>query len=194
MLFVLFQDQSHDAVPYTELTKQTNKVITGGFELAMACDILLGDATTKFRDTHVKFGLAPCWGLSHRLSQRIGLGRAKMVSFSAMPVKADRAYEWGLLDEVVDSSVDISDIEGIDKSNLALHRAIALADSIGANNSLMVRRYKRAIFEGMDTRGFRRERELGLAHYLEVVGDGSTFEGAKEFISDESRPRMQSKL
>ncbi len=31
-------------------------VITGGFELALACDILVGDETVKFRDTHVKFG------------------------------------------------------------------------------------------------------------------------------------------
>ena len=38
-------------------------MITGGFELALACDILVGDATVSFRDTHVKFGLAPCWGL-----------------------------------------------------------------------------------------------------------------------------------
>ena len=34
-------------------------VITGGFELALACDILVGDETTKFRDTHCKFGM---WG------------------------------------------------------------------------------------------------------------------------------------
>ncbi len=31
-------------------------VITGGFELALACDILVGDETTIFRDTHCKFG------------------------------------------------------------------------------------------------------------------------------------------
>jgi enoyl-CoA hydratase len=154
-------------------------VITGGFELALACDILIGEPTTKFRDTHVKFGLAPCWGLSQKLSQRIGPGRAKMVSFSAMPIKADVAYDWGLLDEIAVSSTA---------------RAIELADSIGTNDPVMVRRYKRAIVEGMDVTGLRRERELGLAHYLEIVGDGTTFEGAKEFISDDSRPRMQSKL
>jgi enoyl-CoA hydratase len=31
-------------------------VITGGFELALACDILIGDTTTKFRDTQVMLG------------------------------------------------------------------------------------------------------------------------------------------
>lgn len=169
-------------------------VITGGFELALACDILIGDSTTKFRDTHVKFGLAPCWGLSQKLSQRIGPGRAKMLSFSAQPLKADIAHNWGLLDEIVDSSTLTCDIEDMDKNNHVLHRAIQLADSIGANDPVMVRRYKRAMVEGMDVTGLHRERELGLAHYLEVVGDGTTFEDAKDFISSESRPRMQSKL
>jgi len=161
----------------------------------LACDILIGDPTTKFRDTHVKFGLAPCWGLSQRLSHRIGPGRAKIVSFSALPVNADVAYTWGLLDEVVTlPSTKSCDIEGIDTDNHPLHRAIELADSIGANDNLMIRRYKRAMIEGMDMRGFQRERELGLAHYSEVVGDGHTFEGAKEYISDDSRPRFESKL
>lgn len=43
-------------------------------------------------------------------------------------------------------------------------------------------------------RGLQRERELGIAHYLEIVGDGQTFEGAKEFISSDGRPRGQAKL
>ena len=58
----------------------TSDVITGGFELALACDILVGNETTTFRDTHVKFGLAPCWGLSQKLQRRIGPGRAKLGS------------------------------------------------------------------------------------------------------------------
>lgn len=173
-------------------------VITGGFELALGCDILLGDESTTFRDTHVKFGLAPCWGLSQKLSRRIGSGRAKMVSFSARPLNAEKAYEWGLLDEMVDGTCSInSGVEGIDTNNKVLHRALELADQIGSNDSLMVRRYKRAMVEGSSVdyqKGLQRERELGLAHYLEVVGDGSTFEVAKEFIADESRPRLQSKL
>ena len=164
-------------------------VITGGFELALACDILIGDSTTTFRDTHVKFGLAPCWGLSQKLGRRIGPGRAKIVSFTAQPVKAAKAHAWGLLDELV----DVKDA----KTDAVLDRAIQLADDIAKNNPLMVRRYKRAMVEGsrMEYRkGLQRERELGLAHYLEIVGDGSTFEGAKDYITDDGRPRMESKL
>lgn len=65
------------------------QVITGGFELALACDILVGDKTVIIRDTHVKFGLAPCWGLSQNLQRRVGPGRAaKLASLTAMPIRA----------------------------------------------------------------------------------------------------------
>lgn len=172
----------------------------------MACDILLGDSTTVFRDTHVKFGLAPCWGLSQNLCRRIGYGRAKIVSFTAQPLLADRAYEWGLLDELVTvpppsplvvelgSSSRTKESGKEPKSSRitasqpdpVLHRAIELAEAIACNNSLMVRRYKRAIVEGTNvnySHALQRERELGLAHYMEIVGDGRTFESAKEYIT-----------
>lgn len=168
-------------------------VITGGFELALACDVLLGGTTTIFRDTHVKFGLAPCWGLSQKLARRIGPGRAKIVSLGAVVVRAERAYEWGLLDELIDEGDSSTD----DDNDAVLNRAIELSDRIASNDPIMVRRYKRAIVEGGSMalhNGLQRERELGIAHYLEVVGDGATFETAKEFISDDKRPRAQSKL
>lgn len=166
-------------------------VITGGFELALACDILIGDSTTKFRDTHVKFGLAPCWGLSQKLQRRIGPGRAKLISYTAKPIPAALAYQWGLLDDLIDANNESSSTTGV------MERAIAVADSIGAQESIMVRRYKRALEEGgaMDLgHGLQRERELGLAHYLQAMEDGHTFENAKEYVTDEKRPRLQSKL
>ena len=155
--------------------------------MALACDILVGDATTSFRDTHVKFGLAPCWGLSQRLIRRIGPGRARLVSFTAQPVDAPRAHEWGLLDELIDDQSSNGCDVGQSRCDPVLVRAIELANAIAANDPLMVRRYKRAIVEGTNVdhqRGLRRERELGLAHYMEIVGDGQTFEGAKEYITE----------
>jgi enoyl-CoA hydratase/carnithine racemase len=199
-------------------------VITGGFELALACDILVGDDTVKFRDTHVKFGLAPCWGLSQKLSQRVGPGRAKLISYSAKPVPAKLAYEWGIIDEIVSSSdsVTSSDSDSVASSDsdseddprtssttqtsMSLKRAIEIADTIGSQDLKMVRRYKKALEEGgkMELgKGLQRERELGIAHYVEVMNDGNTFENAKEFISSdggtrstrkEERPRIVSKL
>ena len=36
--------------------------ITGGFELALACDVLLGTPNTRFADTHARVGILPGWG------------------------------------------------------------------------------------------------------------------------------------
>jgi len=158
-------------------------VITGGFELALACDILVGDKSTTFRDTHVKFGLAPCWGLSQKLQRKVGPGRAKLISLTARKVTALQAYEWGLLDLVASG-----------ESMSSFDRAMQVADEIAANDATMVQRYKRAIEEGGATdlaKGLQRERELGIAHYIEAVGDGKTFQSAKKFIGDESRPRSK---
>ena len=56
--------------------------ITGGFELALACDILIASTEAKFADTHVRMGVVPGWGLSQRLSRLIGASRAKQLSFT----------------------------------------------------------------------------------------------------------------
>ena len=38
--------------------------ITGGFELALMCDVLLASEHAKFADTHARVGIMPGWGLS----------------------------------------------------------------------------------------------------------------------------------
>ncbi len=74
---------------------------TGGFEIAMACDILLVSTEAQFVDTHAKVGLLPGWGLSVRLPRRIGLHRAKELAFTARFVSAAEAADWGLVNRVV---------------------------------------------------------------------------------------------
>jgi enoyl-CoA hydratase len=74
---------------------------TGGFELAMACDILLASTAAQFADTHAKVGLLPGWGLSVRLPRRIGLHRAKEMAFTARFISAAEAQAWGLVNRVV---------------------------------------------------------------------------------------------
>lgn len=142
----------------------------------------MGDETVVFRDTHCKFGLAPCWGLSQRLPQRVGPGRAKYLSLGAIPIRARQAHDWGLLDVLTAPD------------ETSLDRAVAIADSIAKNQATMVRRYKKVIDEGGATtfgQGLQRERQVGLAHYLEIVGDGQTMDKAKAFIQDEKRPRSR---
>jgi enoyl-CoA hydratase len=75
--------------------------VTGGLELALACDFLIASEQARFADTHARVGVMPDWGLSVLLPQAIGLRRAKMLSFTGNYLDARMAYEWGLVAEVV---------------------------------------------------------------------------------------------
>jgi enoyl-CoA hydratase/carnithine racemase len=75
--------------------------VTGGFELALACDVLIGSPEARFADTHARVGILPGWGLSVKLPRLVGVVRAKLISFTGNYVSADEAERWGLLARVV---------------------------------------------------------------------------------------------
>ena len=76
--------------------------ITGGFELALMCDLLIASTQARFADTHARVGVVPGWGLSQRLPRLIGVMRAKELSLTGNFLDAARAYEWGLVNRVVE--------------------------------------------------------------------------------------------
>jgi enoyl-CoA hydratase len=75
--------------------------VTGGFEVALNCDFLVGSDRARFADTHARVGVMPGWGLTVLLAQRIGVARAKQMSVTGNYIDAQTACEWGLLNEVV---------------------------------------------------------------------------------------------
>ena len=75
--------------------------ITGGFEVALACDILIASERARFADTHARVGILPGWGLSQKLSRLIGIYRAKELSLSGNFLDARTAEAWGLVNRVV---------------------------------------------------------------------------------------------
>jgi enoyl-CoA hydratase len=75
--------------------------ITGGFELALACDVLIASTAARFADTHARVGILPGWGLSQKLPRLIGASRAKEISFTGNFIEAEQAREWGLVNRVV---------------------------------------------------------------------------------------------
>ncbi len=75
--------------------------ITGGFELAIACDVLICSENARFADTHARVGILPGWGLSQKLSRAIGIYRAKELSLTGNFLSAQQAADWGLVNRVV---------------------------------------------------------------------------------------------
>lgn len=109
--------------------------ITGGMEIALACDIVFASRTARFADTHVRVGLLPGWGLSQRLSRQIGRQRAKEISLSGNFVNADRAFALGLVNDVVDPTELMS-------------HCLEFAKSIADADQDTVRAYSKLIDDG----------------------------------------------
>jgi enoyl-CoA hydratase len=75
--------------------------VTGGLELALACDLLVASSAASFCDSHALVGLLPGWGGSVRLARRVGLARAKELALTGRFLGAAEAERWGLVNYVV---------------------------------------------------------------------------------------------
>ena len=75
--------------------------VTGGLELALACDFLIASDRAQFADTHARVGVMPGWGLSVLLPQAIGVRRSREMSLTGNYVGAELAASWGLVNRVV---------------------------------------------------------------------------------------------
>ena len=75
--------------------------ITGGFELALNCDLLVASERARFADTHARVGVMPGWGLTALLADAVGTRRATEISLTGNFVTAEQAQTWGLVNHVV---------------------------------------------------------------------------------------------
>jgi enoyl-CoA hydratase len=76
--------------------------VTGGLELALACDFLIASERAAFADTHARVGVLPGGGMTARLPQAVGQRLARQMSFTGDYLPADRALAAGLVNEVVE--------------------------------------------------------------------------------------------
>ena len=106
--------------------------ITGGFEIALNCDFLIGSEQAMFADTHAKVGIHPGWGMTQLLQDAVGRRMAMQMSMTCQFINAEQALQCGLLNEVVPGE------------NL-LKRAREIASQICANGNEMQMTVKRLI-------------------------------------------------
>lgn len=132
---------SHDPLPYDSPMERVLRAIQeypgaviamvqggvwgGASDIIVTCDIAIGDETSTFAITPVKIGLPyNASGIVHFIN-RVGLSIAKEMFFTAEPVKAERAYHFGILNHLVSSK----EIEQF---------TLELAAGIAANSPLAV--------------------------------------------------------
>lgn len=75
--------------------------ISGGFELALACDLRFCSPNAEFALQDAKWGFHACDGGLIRLPQIVGMGHAMEIILSGDRVNAEHAYRIGLVNRVV---------------------------------------------------------------------------------------------
>ncbi|KAI4364495.1 hypothetical protein MLD38_020577 [Melastoma candidum] len=156
--------------------------VTAGFEIILACDIVVASKGAKFIDTHAKFGIFPSWGLSQKLARIIGPNRAREVSLTATPLTAEHAEKLGLVNHLVEEGQ-------------ALKKALEVAEAIIKNNQDLVLRYKSVINDGLKLdlgHALALEKERAHEYYQGMTKE--QFKKMQEFIAGRSSKRPASKL
>jgi len=111
--------------------------LAGGFELAISCDLIIAADDAKFGIPEVKRGLAAAAGGLMKLPRQIPSRLAMELALTGEFISSQRAYEMGLINQVVESGT-------------ALEAAKALAAKISANGPLAVAVSKQVVQESGD--------------------------------------------
>jgi enoyl-CoA hydratase/carnithine racemase len=144
----------------------------GGFELALACDLVVAAENARFGLPEPRLGLAPGGGGTQRLARLVGRVRANDLLLTGRFLTAQEAYEWGIVNRVVP------------KDDLLLAAAELAASMVAlAPEPLSV--IKRLVHEGLDL-----PLVVGLTHEQDttagLIGTEDAHEGIAAFV--EKRP------
>lgn len=117
----------------------TGPAVAGGFELVLACDLVVAGASSTFSLPEVRHGLVAGAGGLVRLAHRTSAALASEVALTTRPVTAARLHQLGFVIEVV-------------SDDQVVPHAMALAEEVAAFSPDALRLTKRVLRAGEDWR------------------------------------------
>jgi len=118
----------------------------GGFEIALACDMIIASENARMALPEPKVGLAALAAGVHRLPRQIGLKRAMGMMLTGRHVLAQEGYELGFVTAVAPEGE-------------ALSEARRWAEMILECSPMSIRATKQAAMQGLDQTGVRAAHE-----------------------------------
>jgi enoyl-CoA hydratase/carnithine racemase len=152
------------AVPIVGAAQAT--AVAGGFELLLGCDVVVASKDAKFGLPEVKRALFAAGG-GVMISTRIPLAVALELTLTGDNIDADRAYELGLVNQVV-------------PADQVLDAAIAMAERIAKNGPLALQATKELV--RLAVVNAEKAREKQQEWQPKVFGSEDAKEGATAFI------------
>jgi enoyl-CoA hydratase/carnithine racemase len=90
-----------DTLPLTTIAAIHGVCFGGGFELALACDILIADKTARFCFPELRLGIIPGFGGIPRLKREVGNGIVRDLLLTGRSLNAKKAQTLGLVSQMV---------------------------------------------------------------------------------------------
>ena len=137
-----------DSVRCPTIAAVNGPAITGGFELALACDMIIASEDAFFGDTHARVGIIPGGGLTQKLSRLVGIKRAMEISLGCDFVSSREAAAMGFINRVVPADKLLEVAEELANKIIGNHR----------ESVLKVRQLIKQGYEGDLRTGLRLER------------------------------------
>jgi enoyl-CoA hydratase/carnithine racemase len=90
-----------DAAPLTTIAAVHGVTFGGGFELALACDLIIADKMARFCFPELRLGLIPGFGGIPRLKRDLGNAVVRDLLLTGRSINATKAQQIGLASQVV---------------------------------------------------------------------------------------------
>jgi enoyl-CoA hydratase len=90
-------------MPVPVIAAVNGYALGGGTEIALACDFIYASDKAKFGLPEVGLGVFPGFGGTQRLTKRVGPAKAKELILSGEMIDACKAYEFGIVNKVVEA-------------------------------------------------------------------------------------------
>ena len=90
-----------DGTPLTTIAAVHGVTFGGGFELALACDLIIADKMARFCFPELRLGLIPGFGGIPRLKRDLGNAVVRDLLLTGRSINANKAQQIGLVSQVV---------------------------------------------------------------------------------------------
>ncbi|CAL8480276.1 Enoyl-CoA hydratase/isomerase family protein (plasmid) [Caballeronia sp. S22] len=112
-----------ESAPQIVLASINGYALAGGFELALACDLMIADEAAQLGDEHIRRSLLPSGGSSQRLPRKLGLQRAMYYLVTGRRMTGREAADMGL------AALAVPSLQ-LESATLQLAQEIAQADAL----------------------------------------------------------------